>query len=46
MEAYCVKCKRKRLMNDGKEVKLKTGTRAMKGCCSTCGTGMMRILGR
>lgn len=48
MEAYCVKCKSKKEMKNGKEVVMKrkggnTG-RAMKGQCPTCKTTMFRIL--
>ena len=48
MEAYCVKCKAKQEMKNGKEVSMKrkggkTG-RAMKGECPACGTTMFRIL--
>ena len=42
---YCVKCKEKREMKDAEEVTMKNGRRAMKGKCSTCGTGMYKILG-
>jgi hypothetical protein len=48
MEAYCVKCKSKREMKDGQEVKMNAkggGTRpAMKGKCEKCGTTMFRIM--
>ena len=50
MEAYCVKCRAKREMEDGVEVEMKgkgtTKRRAMKGKCPECGTGMYRILGK
>ncbi len=46
MEAYCVKCKAKREMKDAKEITMKTGRRAMKGKCPSCGTTMFRILGK
>ena len=45
MEAYCVKCKAKREMVDGKENTTKNGRRMMKGKCPTCSTTMCRILG-
>ena len=49
VEAYCVKCKAKRQMADGKEVAMKgkggVARRAMKGKCPKCGTTMFRILG-
>lgn len=47
-QGYCVKCKDKREIKDGKEVAMnaKGGgkRRAMKGKCSKCGTTMFRIL--
>ena len=50
MEAYCVKCKAKREMNDAKEVEMKgkgdVKRRAMTGICPECGTKMFRILGK
>jgi len=49
VEAYCVKCKAKREMQDPKEVEMKgKGGRkrmAMKGTCPKCGTKMFRIMG-
>jgi len=48
-EAYCVKCKAKRMMKDEQEVAMKgkggTERRAMTGTCETCGTKMFKILG-
>ena len=48
MEAYCVKCKAKREMKNGKEVTMKKKGgkkgRAMQGVCPKCGTKMFRIL--
>jgi len=44
--AYCVKCREKREMKDPKEVSMGKDRRALKGVCSTCGTGMFRILGK
>ena len=46
VEAYCVKCKKKREMKDAKEVTLKNKMCAVKGKCPTCGTGMYRITGK
>ena len=47
IEAYCVKCKAKRIMKDPKQVSMKKkggGTRpAAKGVCPECGTTMFRI---
>ncbi len=46
--AYCVKCKKKREMEDPEEVEMKgkgnTKRRALKDKCSVCGTGLFRIL--
>lgn len=48
MEAYCVKCRAKKEMKNGKEVEMKRKGgkkgRAMKGECPSCGTAMFRIL--
>ena len=44
-EAYCVKCKAKKPMTEAKEVEMKNGRKAIQGKCSTCGTGMYKILG-
>ncbi len=44
-EAYCVKCKAKRMMKDEKPVTMKNGRKALKGTCPTCGTGMFKIGG-
>jgi hypothetical protein len=43
-EAYCVKCKAKKEMQDAEEVVMKNGRPAMKGTCGDCGTGMYKIL--
>lgn len=43
VEAYCVKCKAKRTMNNPQAVTMKNGKPATKGVCPTCGTGMYRI---
>ncbi len=44
MEGYCVKCRAKAEMTSTEEVTMKNGKQAMKGKCSTCGTGMFKIL--
>ena len=47
--AYCVKCRKKQVMKDAKEVSMKGKggkRRALKGKCPVCGTGMFRILGK
>lgn len=45
MEAYCVKCREKKEMQDSEEVTMKNGRQAMKGKCGTCGTNLFRIMG-
>jgi hypothetical protein len=45
MEAYCVKCKKKVEMKDGKETKTKKGTKMMKGKCPVCNTTVCRMVG-
>ena len=44
MEAYCVKCKDKREMNDVSETTTKNGRKMAKGVCPTCGTKMNKFL--
>ena len=46
MEGYCVKCKARKEIKDGKEITMKNSRKAMKGKCPECGTGMFRILGK
>ena len=41
---YCVKCKAKKDMKDTQNVTMKNGRKAMKGKCSSCGTGMYKIM--
>ena len=43
-EAYCVKCKAKRMIKDPQVVQMKNGRPAVKGSCGECGTGMYKIL--
>jgi hypothetical protein len=42
-EAYCVKCRAKRTMNDEKKVTMKNGKPATQGICPKCGTKMFKI---
>ncbi len=44
-EAYCVKCKKKVTMKDGKETKTSRGTKMMKGKCPHCNITVCRIGG-
>ncbi len=47
-EAYCVKCKEKREVQNGEEVDMKgkggTKRRALTGTCPVCGNKMFKIL--
>ncbi|HZU66849.1 MAG TPA: alpha/beta fold hydrolase [Ktedonobacteraceae bacterium] len=43
VEAYCVKCKQKRTVQDAHEVTMKNGRTAIRGKCPVCGTGLFRI---
>ncbi len=43
VQAYCVKCKEKKEMQNATAVTMKNGRPAMKGVCPTCGCGMYRI---
>jgi hypothetical protein len=45
IEAYCVRCKEKQIMEKPHEVKMKNGRAAVKGECPECGTGMFKIGG-
>ena len=46
VEAYCVKCKEKVQIKDGKETATSRGTKMMKGKCPNCGTTVCRIGGK
>jgi len=43
MEAYCVKCRTKRTMNNVQQVTLKNGRPASQGVCAVCSTKIFRI---
>lgn len=45
-QGYCVKCKKKVEIKDGKEGKTKRGTRILKGKCPACGITVCRMLGK
>ena len=45
-EGYCLKCKKMRVINDGKTGRLKTGLKAVEGTCTYCGTKIVKILGK
>ena len=43
MQAYCLKCRAKREMQNPQKVTLKNGRPATQGTCPVCGTKMYRI---
>ncbi len=43
MQAYCLKCRTKRDMQNPTQVTMKNGKSATKGNCPVCGTAMYRI---
>ena len=45
-EGYCVKCKAKAKIGDGKEVITKNKRKMLKGSCPKCGTTVCKILGK
>jgi RNase P subunit RPR2 len=42
-EAYCVKCKTKREIQDAVQTTMKNGRPATVGKCAVCGTKMFKI---
>ena len=40
MMAYCMSCKKKQTMKNGKRTTMKNGRSRMIGQCATCGTNM------
>jgi len=43
MQAYCMKCRKKREMKDARSVIMKNRKPAVRGICPVCGTKMFRI---
>ena len=43
MEAYCLKCRERREMKDGKPITMKNGKPATEGVCPVCSTKMFKI---
>jgi uncharacterized Zn-binding protein involved in type VI secretion len=43
MEAYCLKCRQKRPIQNARQVTMKNGKPATQGKCGTCGTTLYRI---
>lgn len=46
MEGYCVKCKKKVEIKDGKEFTTKNKRKMIKGKCPNCSITVCRILGK
>lgn len=46
VEAYCVKCRQKRAIQNAHEVTTKNGRRALEGQCPICGTRLFRFIAR
>ncbi|MCH8821018.1 hypothetical protein IID23_00665 [Patescibacteria group bacterium] len=44
-DAYCVKCKAKKEVQNPEQVTMKNGRKALKGTCPDCGTKMFKIGG-
>lgn len=44
VEAYCVKCRQKRMMQNAARVVTKNGRAAMEGQCPVCGTKLFRFI--
>jgi len=42
-EAYCMKCKEKREIQDPEDVVMKNGRNATRGVCAICGTAVFKI---
>lgn len=43
MDAYCVKCRQTRTMNNAQQVTMKNGRPATQGVCQVCNTKMFKI---
>ena len=43
MEAYCVKCRAKKEMQNAQEITMKNGKPATQGTCPDCSTKMFKI---
>lgn len=44
IEAYCVKCRKKRMMQNATKIITKNGRSAMEGTCPVCGTKLFRFI--
>ncbi len=46
IEAYCVKCRQKRVIQGARKVTTKNGRNAIEGTCPVCGTRLFRFVAR
>jgi hypothetical protein len=46
IEAYCVKCRQRRVIEGAKKITTQRGRRAMEGTCPICGTKIFRFIAR
>jgi hypothetical protein len=46
IEAYCVKCRQRRMIQGAKKVTTQKGRHAMEGICPICGTKLFRFIAR
>jgi RNase P subunit RPR2 len=44
VEAYCVKCREKREIQNPESVTMKNGRHAIQGTCKVCGTKLFRMV--
>ncbi|HEY4386932.1 MAG TPA: DUF5679 domain-containing protein [Ktedonobacteraceae bacterium] len=44
IEAYCIRCKANREMQNEQQIMMKNGKPAIQGPCVACGTKLTRIL--
>ena len=45
-KGYCLKCKTKRIIENGREVVMKNSMNAIKGKCGACATTIFKIIGK
>jgi len=45
-EAYCMRCRTKRVMKDPRQITTQSGRRALSGTCPECGTRMFVFIKR
>lgn len=46
IEAYCMKCRQKRAMQEARKIVTKSGRNALEGHCPVCGTRLFRFVAR